>query len=126
MAVPAQFSTQESERILPKPIPVPIRSDVLKFLRKFHREVGLSLQTLSEASATSAPAHSEASTGTSITEMTFEFSVGNESVQREPARKPLPDVQRARKALLRKLKTCQDCHDRKVKVTTALLHNAGW
>jgi len=123
MATPIQFSPQDVELTYPKPIPLYIRFEVLKLLRRFHREVGLSLQALSEASGTSAPAHSEASTGTSLTEMTFTFSTGNGSIQREAARKPLPDVQRARKALLRKLQTCQDCHHRKVKVNDCPPHN---
>ena len=108
----------------PKPIPVHIRATVLEHLHKYYAAVCLNERTLSEASGTSAPARSEASTGTSITEMTFAFSANNGSVQRETSRKPLPDVQRARKALLRKLQACRDdCGKRKVKVTTVLLHN---
>lgn len=101
----------------PKPIPELFRSPALKALHIYHTAVSLSERTLSEASGTSAPAHSEASTGTSITEMTFAFSANNGSVQAEAARRRLPDVQRARKALLRKLQAClEDCRIRKVKV----------
>jgi hypothetical protein len=105
----------------PKPIPENLRADALGLLHKYHAAVFLNERTFSEASGTSAPARSEASTGTSITEMTFAFSANNGSVQPEAARRRLPDVQRARKALLRKLQAClQDCRKRKVKVTNTL------
>lgn len=104
-----------------KPIPKDIRHDVLKLLRKYCTEVRLQGPTPSEASRTTAPARSEASTGTSITDITHTFSVDDRPVQPEPARKPLDSVTRARKALLRKLGACrEDCRKRKVKVTTTL------
>jgi hypothetical protein len=108
----------------PKPIPEDIRSAVLKLLHKYYAAVCLDERTLSEASATTAPARSEASTGTPGTEMSFYFSANNGSEQPEPARKKLSNVQQARKALVRKLKACRDdCGKRKVKVTITLLHN---
>lgn len=101
----------------PAPIPENIRVAALELLRTYYTEVSLNERTFSEASGTSAPARSEVSTGTSNTEMTFVFSANNGSVQHEHARRRLPDVQRARKALLRKLQACpEDCRIRKVKV----------
>jgi hypothetical protein len=134
----AEFSTQHLPPLIngrryshelgdPKQIPVEIRRDVLELLHNYYAAVCLhNERTLSEASGTSAAARSEASAGTSITEMTFAFSADNGSVQREPTRKPLHEVQRARKALLRKLKAClEDCRKRKVKVTMTVFKNAG-
>jgi hypothetical protein len=110
----------------PKSIPANIRAAVLEALHNYFAAVCLNEHTLSEASATTAPARSEASTGTSITDMTFTFSTNNGSVQPETARKKLSDVQRTRKALLRKLKAClEDCRKRKVKVTIVLLYSIG-
>ncbi len=110
----------------PTPIPEDIRAAVLEALHTYYTVVSLNERTLSEASRTTAPARSEASTGTSITEMTLAFSANNGSVQPEPARRRLSDVQRARKALLRKLKAClEDCRKRKVKVKNTLLHDPG-
>ena len=71
----------------PKPIPEDIRIAVLKLLHKYCAAVGLDERTLSEASATTAQARSEASTGTPVTEMSFAFSVNNGSVQPETAKK---------------------------------------
>jgi hypothetical protein len=111
---------------VPKPIPADIRAAVLEALHNYFAAVSLNERTLSEASATTAPARSEASTGTSITDMTHIFSTNNGSVQPETARKKLSDVQRTRKALLRKLKAClEDCRKRKVKVKIALLYSSG-
>lgn len=101
----------------PKSIPESIRPDVLQLMRKYFDAVSANSFTMSESSRTSAPARSEASTGTSITDMTFNFSLTNGSVQREPRKKRLKDVQRTRKALMRKLEAChEDCRMRKVKV----------
>ena len=101
----------------PTPIPESIRLDVLQLLRRYYDAVSVNTFTMSESSRTSAPGQSEASTGTSITEMTFNFSVTNGAVQRDPERRPLKDVQRARKALMRKLEAChEDCRRRKIKV----------
>lgn len=101
----------------PKPILESIRPDVLQLLRRYFDAVSINSFTMSESSRTSAPGRSEASTGTSITEMTFNFSLTNGTVQQDPERRPLKDVQRTRKALMRKLEAChEDCRIRKVKV----------
>lgn len=105
-----------------KSIPSDIRPEVLQLLRKYYTEVCLKGRTSSDGSRTSAPSRSEASTGTSITDNTPTFSIDNRPVKPEPARRPLDNVTRARKALLRKLGACQeDCRRRKVKVTAVLL-----
>jgi hypothetical protein len=101
----------------PTPIPEKKRLDVLQLLRKYFDAVSVNSFTMSESSRTSAPGRSEASTGTSITEMTFNFSLTSGTEQREPEKRRLKDVQRTRKALMRKLEAChEDCRMRKVKV----------
>lgn len=74
----------------PKSVPADIRADALELLHNYYAAVCLNERTLSEASATTAPARSEASAGTSITDMTFAFSANNGSVQPETARKNSP------------------------------------
>jgi hypothetical protein len=100
-----------------KTIPKETRPEALQLLRKYYTDVCLKGRVSSDGSRTSAPARSEASTGTSITDNAHTFSMNNRPVKRERARKPLDSVMRARKALLRKLGACQeDCRRRKVKV----------
>jgi hypothetical protein len=102
-----------------KPIRKEIRADVLKLLRIYYEVVIAHGPTPSEASQTTAPAHSIASTGTSMTQMTSTFSIDDDIVQGERSAVPLDPISKARKALMRKLEACkEDCRARRVKVST--------
>src|SRR5436853_7283022 len=79
---PLQNCRRYAHEILnPKSIPESTRADVLQLLRKYYEAVRVNGLTMSECSRTSAPPRSEASASTSITEMTFNFSMATGAVQ---------------------------------------------
>lgn len=98
----------------PKPIREDKRADVLQELQNFYATVLLNGRTLSEGSRTTAQAQSITSNGTSMTGMTTTFSLDDQPVQGDRLPVPLDPILKARKALLRKLKACQDCASRRV------------
>jgi hypothetical protein len=103
----------------PKPIPGKNHAKVFELLRSLYRAVRLNGPTLSQASRTSIAAPSEGSTGTPNTNNgTLVFSVSDAFAPEEPKKKPLSLVLQARKALIRKLVSCDDCRQSKIKVKT--------
>jgi hypothetical protein len=98
----------------PKPLPKQKLADILVLLRDYHFAVHTET-TLSSASKTTQGTQSVATSATHITG-TSVFSFTDCEPQLEGEKKPLDVVLRKRKALFRKMKTCEDCRESKTKV----------
>lgn len=109
------YTAKSKQQVTPAAIPNGERSQILQLLRSYHRAVHLG-ETSSASHSSAVRSRASSVTTTQTLSTIFSAQSGTE-LPREKDVTPRSNVDRARRALSRKLATCRECRASKTKVS---------